>query len=45
MEEKEIMFEDDLHKKSEDLNIKVDTSVESIVEDGEEYEYNWKNNN
>lgn len=40
LEEKEIMFEDDLHKKSEDLNIKVDTSVESIVEDGEEYEYN-----
>lgn len=40
LEEKEIMFEDDLQKKSGDLNIKVDTSVESIVEDGEEYEYN-----
>ncbi|MBU3196648.1 peptidase domain-containing ABC transporter [Clostridium algidicarnis] len=39
LEEKEIIFEDDLQKKSEDLNINVDIPVESIIEDGEEYEY------
>ncbi|MEG1256064.1 peptidase domain-containing ABC transporter [Clostridium sp.] len=40
LEEKEIIFEDELEKKSEDIKVNEDILCGNIIEDGEEYEYN-----
>ena len=43
-EEKEIVFKENLNISTEDISSKETKLNEDVIEEGEVYEYNWKNN-